>query len=73
MLAVAAYAKAEADPALVYSTLPYVASPYVYPYAAVHAPLVYNAAGCRNVDGAIVPCGKILDNTPEQYFNISLF
>ena len=59
VLALAAYAKAEAeaDPALVYSTLPYVGAPYVYPYAAVHAPLVYTAAGCRNVDGAIVPCG----------------
>ena len=57
VLAVAAYAKAEAeaDPAFVYSTAG------VLPYAYAHHPLVYNyapllAAGCRNVAGALVPC-----------------
>merc|ERR1712025_410827 len=52
VLAVAAYVKAEADPAFVYSTagvLPHAAYPYVH-----HAlPL---AAGCTNDAGALVPC-----------------
>merc|ERR1711992_211686 len=55
VLAVAAYVKAEADPAFVYSTagviqhvLPYAAYPYVHA-----VPL---AAGCTNNDGAVVPC-----------------
>merc|ERR1712018_804324 len=58
VLAVAAYVKAEADPAFVYSTagvIPHV--PHVLPYAAypyVHA--VPLAAGCTNNDGVVVPC-----------------
>merc|ERR1712203_1056549 len=59
VLAVAAYARAEAearDPrGFVYSTghLPLA---YGYPYA-VHHPLVYTApVGCQNNEGAAVPC-----------------
>merc|ERR1711992_317660 len=55
VLAVAAYVKAEADPAFVYSTAGVI--PHVLPYAAylyVHA--VPLAAGCTNNDGAVVPC-----------------
>merc|ERR1711945_52131 len=57
VLAVAAYVKAEADPAFVYSTagvLPHVAYPYAaYPYVHHALPL---AAGCTNDAGALVPC-----------------
>merc|ERR1712038_963687 len=56
VLAVAAYVKAEADPAFVYSTAGVL--PHVYPYAAY--PYVHHAlplaAGCTNNDGALVPC-----------------
>merc|ERR1711994_1130015 len=59
VLAVAAYVKAEADPAFVYSTagvIPHV--PHVLPYAAY--PYVHHAvplaAGCTNNDGVVVPC-----------------
>merc|ERR1712126_523427 len=61
VVAVAAYVKAEADPALVYSTAGVVPSVYthgVLPYA-VHHPLVYAAplaAGCQNDQGKLVPC-----------------
>ena len=63
MLAVAAYARAEAEAKpgfaysvgtpLVYNTLPYVHhAPLAY-----HAPLVYTApVGCQNNEGAAVPC-----------------
>merc|ERR1711936_1336159 len=61
VVAVAAYVKAEADPAFVYSTggvLPYAHG--VLPYAhALHTPLVYAAplaAGCQNDQGKLVPC-----------------
>merc|ERR1711978_261560 len=59
VLAVAAYAKAEAeaDPGFVYSV---GHAPLVYhhaPLAYHHVPLVYAAAaGCRNNEGALVPC-----------------
>merc|ERR1711933_709588 len=57
VLAVAAYARAEAEakPGFVYTTghLPLA---YGYPYA-VHHPLVYSApVGCQNNEGAAVPC-----------------
>merc|ERR1712050_772815 len=57
VLAVAAYARAEAEakPGFVYTTghLPLA---YGYPYA-VHHPLVYTApVGCQNNEGAAVPC-----------------
>merc|ERR1712157_609410 len=61
VVAVAAYVKAEADPAFVYSTAGVVPSVYthgVLPYA-VHHPLVYAAplaAGCQNDQGKLVPC-----------------
>merc|ERR1712122_323910 len=61
VVAVAAYVKAEADPAFVYSTAGVVPSVYthgVLPYA-VHHPLVYDAplaAGCQNDQGKLVPC-----------------
>merc|ERR1712227_1016023 len=58
VVAVAAYVKAEADPAFVYSTAGVV--PYALPYAhALHTPLVYAAplaAGCQNDQGKLVPC-----------------
>merc|ERR1712038_371905 len=56
VLAVAAYARAEADPGFVYSV---GAAPLVYhhPLAYHHVPLVYAAAaGCRNNEGSVVPC-----------------
>merc|ERR1711937_180342 len=56
VLAVAAYARAEADPGFVYSV---GATPLVYhhPLAYHHVPLVYAAAaGCRNNEGSVVPC-----------------
>merc|ERR1712088_1296709 len=56
VLAVAAYVSAEADPQFAYT----VGHPLVYnhlPLAYHHVPLVYTAAaGCRNNDGAVVPC-----------------
>merc|ERR1711994_669250 len=57
VLAVAAYARAEAEakPGFVYTTghLPLA---YGYPYA-VHHPVVYTApAGCQNNEGVAVPC-----------------
>merc|ERR1719389_1508958 len=55
-LAVAAYARAEADPGFVYSV---GAAPLVYhrPLAYHHVPLVSAAAaGCRNNEGSVVPC-----------------
>merc|ERR1712066_1124361 len=57
VLAVAAYARAEAEakPGFVYTTghLPLA---YGYPYA-VHHPLVYTApVGCQNNEGVAVPC-----------------
>merc|ERR1719334_256185 len=65
VLAVAAYAKAEAeaDPGFVYSVGAHY--PLAYTYAAAHplvcthhTPLVYTvpAAGCQNSEGAVVPC-----------------
>merc|ERR1712168_1737935 len=57
VLAVAAYVKAEADPAFVYSTAGGI--PHVLPYAHVAYPYVHAAplaAGCTNNDGALVPC-----------------
>merc|ERR1712044_90788 len=57
VLAVAAYVKAEADPAFVYSTAGVI--PHVLPYAHVAFPYVHAAplaAGCTNNDGALVPC-----------------
>merc|ERR1712168_922855 len=57
VLAVAAYAKAEAEPGFVYSVgghhpLTYAHYPLVY-----HQPLVYTApVGCQNNEGAAVPC-----------------
>merc|ERR1711988_183026 len=59
VLAVAAYAKAEAeaDPGFVYSV---GHAPLVYhhaPLAYHHVPLIYAAAaGCRNNEGSLVPC-----------------
>merc|ERR1712045_782130 len=56
VLAVAAYARAEADPGFAYSV---GAAPLVYhhPLAYHHVPLVYAAAaGCRNNEGSLVPC-----------------
>merc|ERR1711981_33776 len=55
VLAVAAYVSAEADPQFAYT----VGHPLVYnhlPLAYHHVPLVYTPAGCRNNDGAVVPC-----------------
>merc|ERR1712088_1194647 len=56
VLAVAAYAKAEADPGFAY----HVGHPLTYahlPLAYHHTPLVYTAAaGCTNNEGALVPC-----------------
>merc|ERR1712187_1031999 len=57
VLAVAAYARAEAEakPGFIYTTghLPLA---YGYPYA-VHHPMVYTApVGCQNNEGAAVPC-----------------
>merc|ERR1712113_921543 len=57
VLAVAAYVKAEADPAFVYSTAGVI--PHVLPYAHVAYPYVHAAplaAGCTNDAGALVPC-----------------
>merc|ERR1711992_186573 len=55
VLAVAAYAKAEADPGFAYHVGPLAYAHY--PVAAYHHPLVYTAAaGCRNNEGALVPC-----------------
>merc|ERR1711988_1518276 len=60
VLAVAAYARAEADGkrdprGFVYTT-GHVPLTYGYPYA-VHHPLVYTApVGCQNNEGAAVPC-----------------
>merc|ERR1712002_90280 len=57
VLAVAAYVKAEADLAFVYSTAGVI--PHVLPYAHVAYPYVHAAplaAGCTNNDGALVPC-----------------
>merc|ERR1711937_818418 len=57
VLAVAAYVKAEADPAFVYSTAGVIT--HVLPYAHVAYPYVHAAplaAGCTNNDGALVPC-----------------
>merc|ERR1712050_316475 len=55
VLAVAAYAKAEAEPGFVYhSGHPLT---YALPLAYHHQPLVYAAAaGCRNHEGSLVPC-----------------
>merc|ERR1712212_1140163 len=56
VLAVAAYAKAEADPGFVYSVGHPLTYAHHYPLA-YHQPLVYTAAaGCRNNEGALVPC-----------------
>merc|ERR1711918_84105 len=57
VLAVAAYAKAEADPGFAY----HVGLPLTYAHhypLAHHTPLVYTAAaaGCTNNEGALVPC-----------------
>merc|ERR1712193_599010 len=55
VLAVAAYAKAEADPGFAYHVGPLTYAHY--PVAAYHPPLVYTAAaGCTNNGGALVPC-----------------
>merc|ERR1711962_555624 len=61
VLAVAAYAKAEAeaDPGFVYSVghAPLVYNTLPYAPLAYHHPLVYTAAaGCRNNEGSLVPC-----------------
>merc|ERR1711874_715747 len=63
VLAVAAYARAEADPGFAYSVgaapLVYNHLPVAYhhPLAYHHVPLVYAAAaGCRNNEGSLVPC-----------------
>merc|ERR1711962_107407 len=61
VLAVAAYAKAEAeaDPGFVYSVghAPLVFNTLPYAPLAYHHPLVYTAAaGCRNNEGSLVPC-----------------
>merc|ERR1712038_2196360 len=61
VLAVAAYAKAEAeaDPGFVYSVghAPLVYNTLPYALLAYHHPLVYTAAaGCRNNEGSLVPC-----------------
>merc|ERR1712117_938158 len=57
VLAVAAYVKAEADPAFVYSTAgvyPYAALPYAaYPYVHHAVPLL--KAGCTNDQGVVAP------------------
>lgn len=66
MLAVAAYAKAEADPGFAYSVghLPLTYTHAVAPaltYAVPHVnPVVYTvpAAGCQNSVGAFVPCAQ---------------
>merc|ERR1712241_233455 len=59
VLAVAAYARAEAearDPRGFVYTTGHVPLTYGYPYA-VHHPLVYTApVGCQNNEGAAVPC-----------------
>merc|ERR1711973_786490 len=54
VLAVAAYAKAEAEPGFAY----HVGHPLTYAAPVVyHQPLVYAAAaGCTNNEGALVPC-----------------
>merc|ERR1739847_60001 len=57
VLAVAAYARAEAEakPGFAYTT-GHVPLTYGYPYA-VHHPLVYTApVGCQNNEGVAVPC-----------------
>merc|ERR1711899_612605 len=58
VLAVAAYARAEAEakPGFVYTVGHHAPLAYGYPYA-VHHPLVYTApVGCQNNEGAAVPC-----------------
>merc|ERR1712168_305846 len=57
VLAVAAYAKAEADPGFAYHVGVPLTYAHHYPLAYHHTPLVYTAAaGCTNNDGALVPC-----------------
>ena len=58
MLAVAAYARAEAEakPGFVYTVGHHAPLVYGYPYA-YHHPVVYTApVGCQNNEGAAVPC-----------------
>merc|ERR1711909_228680 len=57
VLAVAAYAKAEADPGFAYHVGHPLTYAHHYPPAYHHTPLVYTAAaGCTNNEGALVPC-----------------
>merc|ERR1712168_283752 len=58
VLAVAAYAKAEADPGFAYHVGHPITYAHHYPLAYHHTPLVYAAAaaGCTNNEGALVPC-----------------
>merc|ERR1712045_206134 len=59
VLAVAAYARAEAEakPGFVYTTGHLPLAYGYHPYAVHHAPLVYTApVGCQNNEGAAVPC-----------------
>merc|ERR1712179_598356 len=57
VLAVAAYAKAEADPGFAYHVGHPLTYAHHYPLAYHHTPLVYTAAaGCTNNEGALVPC-----------------
>merc|ERR1712018_806102 len=58
VLAVAAYARAEAEakPGFVYTVGHHAPLVYGYPYA-YHHPVVYTApVGCQNNEGAAVPC-----------------
>merc|ERR1712121_487932 len=59
VVAVAAYAKAEADPGFAYS-IGHVPLTYAHAPVAYGAPLVYAApaAGCRNSEGKFVPCAQ---------------
>merc|ERR1712168_1699688 len=57
VLAVAAYAKVEADPGFAYHVGVPLTYAHHYPLAYHHTPLVYTAAaGCTNNEGALVPC-----------------
>jgi len=59
VVAVAAYAKAEADPGFAYS-IGHVPLTYAHAPVAYGAPLVYAApaAGCQNSEGKFVPCAQ---------------
>merc|ERR1712088_726555 len=71
VLAVAAYAKAEADPGFAYHVGHPLTYAHHYPLAYHHTPLVYAAAaaGCTNNEGALVPCAHgVLPTLP--YFGV---